>query len=188
MQTERPHARSRVSIPAVPAGQIASGTASGARARGRLSDVVLRHPSASLVPRRSRSTDAQEAQGFTRFYRWHIDAALYELHPPKVTTLLALTVPEPRTQRPFVYDDGTGDHPRRLARNDGVRFGRTRRSKRSEPARASVGPPHRSPLRPASVRVDANDARARSNGLGPRLLEGRELPRRDELPRSTPPR
>ncbi|KAG8742615.1 hypothetical protein FRC10_001213 [Ceratobasidium sp. 414] len=45
---------------------------------------------------------------FTRFYRWHIDAALYDLAPPKVTTLYALNVPsgDPQICR---YDDGTGD-------------------------------------------------------------------------------
>lgn len=31
---------------------------------------------------------------YTRFYRWHIDAALYGLNPPKVTTLLAVSVPQ----------------------------------------------------------------------------------------------
>ena len=38
----------------------------------------------------------------------HIDAALYNLSPPKVTTLYAVSVPkgEPQTCR---YDDGTGD-------------------------------------------------------------------------------
>ncbi|KAF7329097.1 putative dioxygenase C576,01c [Mycena kentingensis (nom. inval.)] len=46
--------------------------------------------------------------GATRFYRWHIDAALYDLSPPRVTTLYALKVPngEPQICR---YDDGTGD-------------------------------------------------------------------------------
>jgi len=43
-------------------------------------------------------TDEQEAADQTRFYRWHLDAALYKLHPPKVTTLLALQVPENRPQ------------------------------------------------------------------------------------------
>ncbi|QRV80387.1 alpha-ketoglutarate dependent xanthine dioxygenase [Ceratobasidium sp. AG-Ba] len=45
---------------------------------------------------------------YTRFYRWHIDAALYDLAPPRVTTLYALNVPsgEPQICR---YDDGTGD-------------------------------------------------------------------------------
>jgi len=53
-------------------------------------------------------SDEDEANGITRFYRWHIDAALYDLSPPKATTLYALNVPEgaPQTCR---YDDGTGD-------------------------------------------------------------------------------
>ena len=42
-----------------------------------------RHPS---------SAEEAEGSGATRFYRWHIDAALYALHPPVVTTLLALQV------------------------------------------------------------------------------------------------
>jgi alpha-ketoglutarate-dependent taurine dioxygenase len=72
-----------------------------------IAEVELRHPthrSFHAAP----LTDEQEAEGLTRFYRWHIDAALYELHPPKVTTLLALKVPEPRMQT-VRYDDGTGD-------------------------------------------------------------------------------
>jgi len=44
----------------------------------------------------------------TRFYRWHIDAALYGLAPPVVTTLLAVKVPAGRRQI-CRYDDGTGD-------------------------------------------------------------------------------
>jgi hypothetical protein len=44
----------------------------------------------------------------TRFYRWHIDTALYDLCPPCVMTLYALRVPRglPQVCR---YDDGTGD-------------------------------------------------------------------------------
>jgi xanthine dioxygenase len=46
---------------------------------------------------------------FTRFYRWHIDAALYgDLHPPLVTSLLAVKVPSGRTQT-VLYDDGSDD-------------------------------------------------------------------------------
>ncbi|EUC67029.1 alpha-ketoglutarate-dependent xanthine dioxygenase [Rhizoctonia solani AG-3 Rhs1AP] len=45
---------------------------------------------------------------FTRFYRWHIDAALYDLSPPKATTLYALNVPAGEHQI-CRYDDGTGD-------------------------------------------------------------------------------
>jgi alpha-ketoglutarate-dependent taurine dioxygenase len=72
-----------------------------------IEDVKLQHPSHRSF-HASPLSDEQEARGFTRFYRWHIDAALYDLHPPKVTTLLALTVPEPRVQT-VRYDDGTGD-------------------------------------------------------------------------------
>ncbi|RAL63155.1 hypothetical protein DID88_004235 [Monilinia fructigena] len=45
---------------------------------------------------------------FTRFYRWHIDAALYALNPPKVTSLMAVKVPAGRRQT-LRYDDGTGE-------------------------------------------------------------------------------
>lgn len=52
-----------------------------------------------------------EAEGTTRFYRWHIDAALYKLSPPKVTTLYAVSVPKGDWQT-LRYDDGTGDELR----------------------------------------------------------------------------
>ena len=46
---------------------------------------------------------------FTRFYRWHIDAALYgDLNPPLVTSLLAVKVPSGRTQT-LLYDDGSDE-------------------------------------------------------------------------------
>ena len=45
---------------------------------------------------------------YTRFYRWHIDAALYGLSPPVATTLLAVKVPGGRLQT-VRYDDGSGD-------------------------------------------------------------------------------
>ena len=44
---------------------------------------------------------------YTRFYRWHIDAALYDLNPPKVTTLLAVSVPEGHKQ--IIHYDDTGE-------------------------------------------------------------------------------
>jgi xanthine dioxygenase len=44
----------------------------------------------------------------TRFYRWHIDAALYALNAPKVTSLMAVKVPAGRRQT-LRYDDGTGE-------------------------------------------------------------------------------
>lgn len=53
-------------------------------------------------------SDEDEAKGATRFYRWHIDAALYKLSPPKVTTLYAVKVPKGPHQT-LRYDDGSGD-------------------------------------------------------------------------------
>ena len=50
---------------------------------------------------------AEDDLDFTRFYRWHIDAALYHLNPPRVTSLLAVKVPAGRRQT-LRYDDGTG--------------------------------------------------------------------------------
>ncbi|KAI8625875.1 hypothetical protein F5Y19DRAFT_488852 [Xylariaceae sp. FL1651] len=72
-----------------------------------LTDFQLRHPHhrtfhASAIP-------ADEDLDFTRFYRWHIDAALFgALAPPVVTTLLAVQVPRGRRQT-CRYDDGSGD-------------------------------------------------------------------------------
>lgn len=53
-------------------------------------------------------SDNDEEAGITRFYRWHIDAALYNLSPPKVTSLYAVSVPKGEAQV-CRYDDGTGD-------------------------------------------------------------------------------
>ena len=70
-----------------------------------LKNFQLRHPHhrtfhATTIPEKD---DLQ----FTRFYRWHIDAALYDLAPPVVTTLLAVRVPGgTQTVR---YDDGSND-------------------------------------------------------------------------------
>ncbi|KAK0666677.1 hypothetical protein QBC41DRAFT_325289 [Cercophora samala] len=71
-----------------------------------LTNITLRHPHhktfhATAIPPADDLTH-------TRFYRWHIDAALYGLAPPIVTTLLAVKVPSGRRQV-CRYDDGTGD-------------------------------------------------------------------------------
>jgi len=68
---------------------------------------VLKHPHHKTF-HKTVISDEDEKKGHTRFYRWHIDAALYDLNPPKVTTLQALRVPQgsPQICR---YDDGTGD-------------------------------------------------------------------------------
>ena len=49
-----------------------------------------------------------EASGVTRCFRWHMDAALYRLEPPKVTALYAVKVPKGPNQT-VRYDDGTGE-------------------------------------------------------------------------------
>ena len=51
---------------------------------------------------------ADEAAGITRFYRWHIDAALYDLAPPRMTTMYTVRVPQGPPQT-CCYDDRTGD-------------------------------------------------------------------------------
>jgi alpha-ketoglutarate-dependent taurine dioxygenase len=141
-----------------------------------LSEVELRHPSHRSF-HAAPLTDEDEGQGFTRFYRWHIDAALYELHPPRVTTLLALTVPEPRTQT-VRYDDGSGDTLAAPLGTTAFVSGAT--------AFESLTPAQRAWALKTQIRyaphpyVWMKRARARSNGLG-LLSEGRELAR-DELP------
>lgn len=46
---------------------------------------------------------------YTRFYRWHIDAALFgDLNPPLVTSLFAEKVPAGRKQT-LLYDDGSDE-------------------------------------------------------------------------------
>ncbi|THU96895.1 Clavaminate synthase-like protein [Dendrothele bispora CBS 962.96] len=72
-----------------------------------LAEAMLKHPSHTTF-HKTRVSLEDEANGVTRFYRWHIDAALYDLSPPKVTTLYGLKVPQGPTQV-CRYDDGTGD-------------------------------------------------------------------------------
>ena len=71
-----------------------------------LENVQLRHPHHKTF-HRDHITEEDDLD-FTRFYRWHIDAALYDLYPPRVTTLLAVSVPKGRRQT-LRYDDGTGE-------------------------------------------------------------------------------
>lgn len=71
-----------------------------------LKNIRLRHPHHKTF--HATSIPPEEDLDFTRFYRWHIDAALYGLAPPVVTTLLAVQVPGGRRQT-CRYDDGTGD-------------------------------------------------------------------------------
>jgi alpha-ketoglutarate-dependent taurine dioxygenase len=139
-------------------------------------DVELRHPSHRGFHRAPLDA-AQEAAGLTRFYRWHIDAALYKLHPPKVTTLLALEVPVNRPQT-VVYDDGSGDTlPVALAATAFVSGSRAFRD--LSPERRDWALRTRARYAPHPY-VWIRNARARSNALGLES-EGKELPR-EELP------
>ncbi|ORY29934.1 Clavaminate synthase-like protein [Rhizoclosmatium globosum] len=72
-----------------------------------LANVNLVHPHHRTFHRDVVSEDDEE-RGYTRFYRWHIDAALYDLSPPVATTLHAIKVPKDKWQT-VRYDDGTGD-------------------------------------------------------------------------------
>ena len=72
-----------------------------------LAEAKLKHPNHTTF-HKTRVSVEDEEKGFTRFYRWHIDAALYDLNPPRVTTLYGLKVPGGPTQI-CRYDDGTGD-------------------------------------------------------------------------------
>lgn len=141
-----------------------------------LPEAQLRHPSQRSfhqVP----LTAAQVSEEKTRFYRWHIDAALYKRHPPKVTTLLALQVPEDRSQT-VEYDDGTGDELH-------VSLGTTAFVSGYQAFR-DLSPAQQSWALRTSVRyaphpyIWIKNARAHSTGLG-LVSEGRELSR-EELP------
>lgn len=72
-----------------------------------LTEALLKHPSHTTF-HKTRVSPEDEAKGVTRFYRWHIDAALYDLNPPKVTTLYGITIPQ-GSKQVCRYDDGTGD-------------------------------------------------------------------------------
>ncbi|WRT69366.1 uncharacterized protein IL334_006350 [Kwoniella shivajii] len=67
----------------------------------------LKHPHHKTF-HKSPVSQEDEDKGITRFYRWHIDAALYNLSPPKVTSLWAVKVPK-GSEQICRYDDGTGD-------------------------------------------------------------------------------
>lgn len=71
-----------------------------------LKNITLKHPHHRVF--HATQVPAEEDLDYTRFYRWHIDAALYALNPPKVTSLMAVKVPAGRRQT-LRYDDNSGD-------------------------------------------------------------------------------
>jgi len=72
-----------------------------------IAEAKLNHPSHKTFHKTVVSPE-DEANGVTRFYRWHMDAALYDLSPPRVTALYAIRVPQGPKQT-CRYDDGSGD-------------------------------------------------------------------------------
>ncbi|KAF9535619.1 Clavaminate synthase-like protein [Crepidotus variabilis] len=72
-----------------------------------IEEITLKHGRHPEFHKTSLSTE-DEAGGFTRFFRWHMDAALYDLAPPKVTALYGLKVPRGPLQT-VRYGDGSRD-------------------------------------------------------------------------------
>lgn len=70
--------------------------------------ISLTHPSHTTFHHTPLTPDVVKQGKKTRFYRWHIDSALYDLLPPLVTTLLGIKVPPSTQTQTVVYDDGTG--------------------------------------------------------------------------------
>ncbi|KAJ5364089.1 uncharacterized protein N7496_009802 [Penicillium cataractarum] len=70
-----------------------------------LTNLQLRHPHHKAFHKHPIPED--EDEGFTHFYRWHIDSAMYDLDPPLATSLLAVQVPKGRRQI-CRYDDESG--------------------------------------------------------------------------------
>ncbi|TFK47314.1 Clavaminate synthase-like protein [Heliocybe sulcata] len=92
-------------IPAVPQVQlIGNGTVYGHEG---IAQANLKHATHTISHKTVLSED-EMSKGYTRFFRWHIDAALYNLSPPKVTTLYGIQVPQGPKQT-VRYDDGSGD-------------------------------------------------------------------------------
>ncbi|GEQ67602.1 hypothetical protein JCM33374_g1267 [Metschnikowia sp. JCM 33374] len=72
-------------------------------------EISLTHPSHTTFHKDPLTEDQIKNNHQTRFYRWHIDSALYGLSPPLITTLLGIKVP-PATQTQVIdYDDGSGE-------------------------------------------------------------------------------
>ncbi|KAF8551787.1 Clavaminate synthase-like protein [Imleria badia] len=69
-----------------------------------LATATLKHPSHTTY-HKTRVSEEDEAKGYTRFFRWHIDSDLY---PSRITTLYGITVPKGDRQT-VRYDDGTED-------------------------------------------------------------------------------
>lgn len=72
-----------------------------------MDEITLRHPT-HFDFHKDPLSDEDVEKGYTRFYRWHIDSALYGLSPPVCTTLLGIHVPETTKTQKIRYED-TGE-------------------------------------------------------------------------------
>ncbi|KAF4302550.1 TfdA family Taurine catabolism dioxygenase TauD [Botryosphaeria dothidea] len=115
---------------------------------------------------------AEEDQDYTHFYRWHIDSAMYNLDPPRVTSLTAVKVPQGRRQI-CRYDDGSGEELEvplgTTAFVSGYRMYELLSEEDKEFVRTSEVEYGAHPY------IWISEARSRPNGLG-LFSEGRELP------------
>ncbi|VVT45165.1 uncharacterized protein SAPINGB_P000659 [Magnusiomyces paraingens] len=94
--------RDGVSVPDQPQVQVlGQGTFKG---HYGMDSITLRHPT-HFDFHQTPLTDEEVAKGYTRFYRWHIDSALYGLSPPVCTTLLGIHVPESTKTMKIKYED-----------------------------------------------------------------------------------
>jgi alpha-ketoglutarate-dependent taurine dioxygenase len=138
-----------------------------------LENIQLRHPHHKTFHRDH--IPQEDDLNFTRFYRWHIDAALYDLYPPLVTSLFAVSVPRGRRQT-LRYDDGSGEEL-------DVPLGTTAFASGYEMYKR-LSPEDQELVRTSKVEYAAHpyiwmsNARSRPTGLG-LFSEGRELPEKD---------
>lgn len=140
-----------------------------------LEDITLVHPHHRKFHRDP--IPEEEDHDYTHFYRWHIDSAMYELDPPRVTSLAAVQVPQGRRQI-CRYDDGSGEELDVPLGTTAFISGYRMYDLLSEEDKEFV--------RTSEVEYGAHpyiwmsEARSRSNGLG-LFSEGREMPD-DRLP------
>lgn len=141
-----------------------------------LKNITLKHPHHKTFHKQI--IPAEEDLDFTHFYRWHIDSAMYDLNPPRVTSLIAVSVPKGRRQI-CRYDDGTGEELEVPLGTTAFFSGYKMYDMLSEEDKAFV--------RGSKIEYGAHPyiwiskAKSRSNGLGV-VSDGLELPQEDLPP------
>lgn len=97
--------RDGTSIPAFPQVQVL-GQGDWPAGHEGLGEFSLRHPVHFDFHKTPLTDEEAYEDNLTRFYRWHIDSALYDLSPPVCTTLLGIHVPPHSKKQKIVYGDG----------------------------------------------------------------------------------